>query len=130
MRNKVSALGVVMALAIITSAEPASGQSMPDAIKNALDRKYAILQQQADTERMRAETERTRAEAEANATQRQTYPRGMSNLGPPQGYAIGIDHDSLAGFDPATYRMGNGMVLQVTGLFQPDAPTICIANCP
>ena len=45
-------------------------------------------------------------------------------------YFLPLDRESLAAVDPATYRMSNGIVLQVTGLFQPYAPTVCIANCP
>lgn len=121
---------LLVAVTIFAAAGPANGQSIRDDIKDSLNRKYAILQQQADTERMRAETERLRAEAEASARQRQTYSSGGSTSGPSQGYAVSVDRDSLAGFEPATYRLGNGLVLQVTGLFQPDAPTVCIANCP
>ena len=29
----------------------------------------------------------------------------------------------------ATYRLSNGVELQVTGLFRPDPPTACIAYC-
>lgn len=38
--------------------------------------------------------------------------------------------DPLQGWDVPTYRQGNGVVLRVSGELRPDAPTICIANCP
>lgn len=129
MAKKIVTIGFTVVITLLTAGS-ANAQSIRDDIKNAIDRKYAILQQQADTERMRAETERTRAEAETSTLQRQSYSGGTNSSPSPHGYVVGIDHDSLARIYPATYRLSNGMVLQVTGLFEPDAPTICIANCP
>lgn len=126
---------------LIAAAGSADAQSIGDSIANALDRNDAILQQQADTERMRVESERRASESAAGianaqaksleaAHQGNRYSSAASFSLSRRQFFLPVDRDSLAGFDPATYRMGNGMVLRVTGLFEPEEPTVCIANCP
>lgn len=100
-----------------------------DAIKQLSDLKHKhameLLEKQQNFER-----ERMQAQSEASARQTQSYSNNPVSSGSKQGYVVAIDQNSLAGFQPATYKLGNGLVLQLTGLFRPDPPTVCIANCP
>lgn len=123
---RVGALSIVVAAA---AAGTASGQSIRDDIQNALKRKYDILQQQADTERMRAESERTRIETETSQSKGQSYSGGGNFPTSSATYALPVDRDSLGRANPPTYRLGNGVILQMTGIFWPDALTVCVANC-
>ena len=120
---------MVYLLSALAAAGPASAQTIPDDFKNIVDLKYKILQEQADTDRMRAETERTRAQAEGNAMQRSRYSSGGNIPTSYATYSLPIDHDSLVRVHPPTFRLGNGVILQMTGIFWPDAFTVCIENC-
>ena len=124
-----SAAGLLMSLMAVAAPGSAAAQGIPQDMKDALQRKYDILQQQAETERMRAETERTRSAGE-RSSKGQTISRAGNPSATSQQYAVAIDMDSLAGVYAPTYKLGNGVILQVSGVFWPDAPTVCIAHCP
>lgn len=130
MRISASRAGTLSMIIAAAAAAPASGQTIPQDMRNALNRKYDIQQQQADTERMRAESERLRTEAEINRSQGQNYSSPRDFSGSSAGVVVPKDRDSLGGVNAAAYKLGNGVVLQFSGDFRPDPPTVCIANCP
>ena len=70
------------------------------------------------------------SEGEISGSRGQNYSSVGGSSASSAGFVVLQDRDSLGRVNAATYRLGNGLVLQVTGLFQPDAPTVCIANCP
>ena|SRR3982750_3423428 len=98
----------------------------------ALQRKFDILQQQTDSARIRAEAARVNAEAEHERVQAEATPREAqsSQTWGSGHYRVSSGTDDFAGMRVPTYRLANGVILEVTGDFWPDAPTVCIANCP
>ena len=114
---------------LMLGAQSAAAQGI-SGMNDALQRKYNILEPQAETERMRAETERMRAEAEVSQSRGRSYPSARNASAGSQQYVVPTGIDSLEGTDASTYRLGNGTILRVSGIFWPDAPTVCIAFCP
>jgi uncharacterized protein HemX len=98
----------------------------------ALQRKFDILQQQTDSARIRAEAARVNAEAEHERAQAEATPREAQSrqTGGSEHYRVTRGTDDFAGMRVPTYRLANGVILEVTGDFWPDGPTVCIANCP
>jgi len=118
-------LGVLLAI----GAAPADAQSLGQAIQGRFNSTATLLNQQGHPDTMPAATGRARAKAETAKTVKQVSSTRRSPAFSAPPFAVPADHDSLAGMNAATYRLGNGVVLQVTGLFQPDAPTVCVAYC-
>lgn len=116
-----STVKLVITLLILGASGSAIAQPDMDAL---LQRKYDIMQQQADSERMRAE-----AEIKRNRNQSDRSSTSHSSSGS-QRYVVPTGIDSLFETNAATYRLGNGVILRASGIFWPDAPTVCIANCP
>jgi hypothetical protein len=114
-----------MLFLVISAALPhaAHAQSIQDLITRKLDQKYAILQQQADTERMRAETERAAAERATVAPSAQSAPGGVTR------YVVAGPSNDFAGMKVPKYTLPNGASIQASGGFHPYATTRCTADC-
>ena len=119
-----------MMLAAMVFALPVSLPAQNGDMKDALDRKYDILQQQADTERMRAdaEIERSRTERRTTGGQTNRSVNGRYASASSQTYNVSTD-DALAGTNAPSYLLSNGVVLRASGDFLPTPPGACIANC-
>ena len=119
-----------LAAALVILGATGSAIAQPD-MGALLQRKYDILQQQADTDRMRAEAEiKQNRLVEGNIDRSRARSTRYNASNSPQLYVVPMGGDSLAGTDAPTYRLGNGVLLRASGIFWPDAPTVCIANCP
>lgn len=119
--------GLFVTFVIFSVPGSAAAQDIRDDIKESLDRKYDILQQQANTERLRAETERKQVEraTEAQSTQ---FLSASNTRSASQIYYVPLG-DALSGTNAATYQLINGVILRASGDFRPDAPGRCIAYC-
>lgn len=99
-----------------------------------IKRKYEILQQEADASTARAEAQKMRAASELRRNESVNNNKLDSSshfsAGNSQTYFVPAGIDALAGTTSATFRMGTGVVLRVSGDFRPDPPTTCIAYCP
>ncbi len=116
----------LLLLTAVPSAAPAQIQSLGEAIQNSMNRTSALLRQKPSMAGTRTEPGRGHAQSSAHQRSRQRF----SNAKPsPQAFSVPTDTGSLSRMHAATYRLGNGVELQVTGLFRPDAPTACIAYC-
>jgi hypothetical protein len=127
-RRLTTATSLCAFLVSIGASDRATGQNMNDQLRPKSD----IPQQQADTERKRGDAEAgpKRAEGENGGSKDQTHPNAGNAAPTYQRFVVPLDRDSLARIAPPTYRLENGVNLQVTGGFLPDAPTVCIAHCP
>ena len=125
----ISATLLVAAAMALGAPEPAAAQNA--GFGSALQRKYDILQQQIDSNRIRAEAARVNAEAEHERVQAEATPREAqsSQVSGSEHYRVASGTDDFAGMRVPTYRLANGVILEVTGGLSPDAPTVCIANC-
>lgn len=120
-------LGVLLGLGSVPSPAPAQMQSLGEAIQNSLNRSAALIQQQSNTAQSHPDIVRGGLQRGSHETRRQrvAIARPVSSAG-----LIAADAGSLDQMDATTYRLSNGVQLQVTGLFNPDVPTVCIAYCP
>ena len=109
----------------------ASGNAAAQSIGQALNKKYQILQQQADNDGLRAEADRTRAEAEAQAME---AGQQMSGAVSPHGswtpYTVAGATNDFAILKVPTYVLPNGVAIQVSGDFSPGEGVTCISLCP
>lgn len=96
---------------------PVSAGAQPAGMQKALDRKYEILQQQADAETLRAETEAAQAQAQTRA---QAAPPAPSTQ-----YTNLPSNDPLAGTNATKCKIANGGGIRVSGTFRPSASTKC-----
>ena len=129
-------LGILVSTLAVSSASGQVDQSAIDAIMRLKQQQYnnakAMQDKQLEIDRMRADTDRIRAEAEISRSNAQISSGGGGGGNTFASSArsfIPVDRDSLASVHPPTYKLGNGLVLQMTGIFWPDAFTVCVANC-
>lgn len=70
------------------------------------------------------------AVAAANNVRSQGAPRRAGVSVPRQGYSIAGNVDPLKGTDAATYRLGNGASISVSGRMTPSGAAVCTKDCP
>lgn len=108
------------------SATGALAQSAPTSLSQAIQRKYDIAQQEIEAERFRAETQRRQVERQQQEQHRALGGGEGSRF---TGSTIPSGVDALAGTDAPSYRLDNGAILRVSGIFWPSAQATCIAFC-
>ena len=116
-------LGSIIAIGIVGISSSAGAQA-PPGFDETLQKKYSIMQQQADAQTKNAETERMQAERSRALSQ-----RALNRTSSQSANSI-TEGDALEGVNVATYLLGNGSILKTTGVFRPTPPGTCVANCP
>lgn len=110
---------------LLGTAVEADAPDMPAGMADLLRRKYDVVQQQADTDRLRAEAQ----VATSNASQAQSHSEDPVQWLPHRRMAVG-GGEPLAGTDAATYKLNNGVIMRVSGILLPSDSATCIEHCP
>ena len=107
--------------AMVMSSTAICGSASAQTLNGYLDRKYDILQQEADAEAKRAEAERERAEAQRNHTSGQ-QPTTMENRGNSTASRSSplLQGEALAGANVPKCTLSNGITLSASGGFRPS----------
>lgn len=132
-----SVCGMVLSAGVAESASAQSASAQSEEAhrrwENARDDRQRFEAEEREKDREAAlEIERIRGRSQKVGEEPRSQPFAASRAASAyySNYAIAASGDPLAGTDAATYKLGNGVIMRISGTLWPSEMVSCISYCP